>query len=112
MTIEDEGQIVGYLDYRYRKHLGEILGVYLAAHTRGQRVGLHLLRWIIADLRQRHCQNVFVTIDTKKSEAIDRCLALGFKYREKRNDTHEDTSTASFEESVLLFARDTSIIPF
>ncbi len=95
MTIEDEGQIVGYLDYRYRKHLGEILGFYLDTHRCGQRVGLHLLRWIIADLRSHHCQKVFVTIDTKKSGAIDLCLALGFQYREKCNDTNEDTSTAS-----------------
>jgi len=95
MTIEDEGQIVGYLDYRYRKHLAEILGVYLDTHRRGQRLGLHLLRWIIADLRQRNCQKVFVTIDTKKGGAVDWYLALGFQYREKRNDTHEDTSTTS-----------------
>jgi RimJ/RimL family protein N-acetyltransferase/predicted nucleotidyltransferase len=100
MTIEDEGQIVGYLDYRYRKHLGEILGVYLDAHLRGQRVGLHLLRWIIADLRRHHCHQVFVTIDTKNTIAIDRCLALGFKYREKRNDMHEDRSTASLQYDI------------
>ncbi len=100
MTIEDEGQIVGYLDYRYRKHRGEILGVYLDAHIRDQRVGPHLLRWIIADLRRRNCHKVFVTIDTKNSVAIDRCLALGFKYREKRNDTNEDTSTTSLHYDI------------
>jgi hypothetical protein len=100
MTIEDEGQIVGYLDYRYRKHLGEILGVYLDAQRRGQRVGLHLLRWIIADLRHHNCHQVFVTIDAKNSGAIDRCLALGFKYREKRNDTNEDTSTVSLHYDI------------
>lgn len=103
ITIEDEKRIVGYLDYRYRNSLGEILGIYLDFHLRGQHIGQHLIRWIIADLRQRGCRELRIEIQANESAALNKFRSVDFRH---------DKTLDRIEDRTVIFTLSRPITPF
>jgi ribosomal protein S18 acetylase RimI-like enzyme len=70
--IEEEERAIGYLDVQASRARGEILGLYLEPFCRGSRLGRHLFRWAVADLRARGCRIVSVEIGRLPPESCCR----------------------------------------
>jgi RimJ/RimL family protein N-acetyltransferase len=58
VVVEDGTAAIGYLDYKWRDHVGEILGIYLEPTRRAKHIGRHLIRWAVADLREQGCRRI------------------------------------------------------
>jgi len=84
-VVEDLGHPAGYFDYRYRTHHGEICGIYAEPQLRMERIDQHLLRWIIADLREHGCSDVRVEIQADKFDLLGVFQNIGFQRDETQH---------------------------
>lgn len=89
VIIKEGEQAIGYLDYRLRRRSAEILGIYLESHYRGARIGQHIFRWAIADLRERGCRVVRAEVYAENAPSLRVCQAVGFQ-RDVARDRVED----------------------
>ena len=88
ICVED-GAPAGYLDFRVKGQIGEVLGLYLEPRFRGRRFGPHLLRWTLAVLRERSCRCVEIEIYNDNIPSLLACRAAGFT-RDEHRDKEED----------------------
>jgi len=89
MVVENDRHSIGYFDYRYRNRTGEILGLYLDSQFRRGRVGRHLLRWVVAQLREHGCRKVQVEVYGDNVASLRTCRAAGFQ-RDAAQERVED----------------------
>lgn len=88
-VVEDHGMPVGYLDYRSREGLGELMGIFLQPDLRGFRFGRHLMRWVANALRQEGCSAVTTEVYADNMASLEACRQAGFE-REESQDRRED----------------------
>jgi len=103
MVVEDAGQAIGYLDYRYHGQTAEILGLYLEAPFRHRRIGRHMLRWTLADLRERGCREVQVMVYANNTASLGACRSVGFQ---------RDAARAKVEDGKHNYTLSRTLEPF
>jgi len=103
--IEDGRTPIGYLDYRYRKPLAEILGLYLENQFRYKCIGRHVLRWAIADLRELGCREVRTEVYAGNIASIRADYAVGFQRDLGRDRVEDGKPIFAFRRLIAPFVR-------
>jgi RimJ/RimL family protein N-acetyltransferase/predicted nucleotidyltransferase len=89
-VVEYEDAAIGYVDYRFRSGVGEILGLYLEKSLRGRGLGRYVIRWATASLRSQRCREIVVEVYADNKASLNACRAGGFR-RHVPSDRLEDS---------------------
>ena len=89
LIIETNGEPIGYLDYCRQRRSAEIFGIYLEPRFRYQRIGRHMLRWVIAQMRELGCRMVTTEVYADNAASVRADRAVGFM-RDPSRDRVED----------------------
>lgn len=89
LTVEVAETPVGYVDYRWRRTQGEILGLYLDHRYRNRRLGRHILAVVLEHLRSYGCRNVHIEIYSDNAPSQRAAESCGFG-RWQAKDRDED----------------------
>jgi RimJ/RimL family protein N-acetyltransferase len=79
VIVEADATPIGYMDYCIAGGSSEVLGIYLEPGSRGRRFGRHLLRWLIADVRERACDRIELQIYRENLASLRAAEAAGFQ---------------------------------
>jgi GNAT superfamily N-acetyltransferase len=104
-VIEEEDRPIGYFDVQGRGTCGEILGLYLQPSSRGKRMGRHLFRWAIANLRARGCRTVSVEIYAGNDASLRAAAAAGFNPNPAADRTEDGRRVVALRRATTLWPR-------
>ena len=71
-------RIVGYIDYRVRRGVGHVLGIYVKQAYRKQGVGKGLVRKVLNDFKRKGCHKTRLEVFAQNCGAIQFYKYFGF----------------------------------
>lgn len=105
LVVEYEGELIGYADYRVRGTRGEALGIYVTPAWRRRRVASHLLRCIVALLRDAGCRTVEAEVFEGNAASRRMLIGMGFTLTRAEMRTEDPERVLVMRRRITRFPR-------
>ncbi|MBN1547392.1 MAG: GNAT family N-acetyltransferase [Syntrophaceae bacterium] len=105
MIAESNGEAIGYIDYSVNNNTGEVIGLFIVPAWRNRRVGLHLLRCVLAILRDKGCHAVQVEVFESNKPSKKLLRRAGFYLDSKINRAEDPKRVLVFKSLLAPFER-------